>query len=109
MSPHITACKQYCLAAGATQGNIAYTQTVVQNTRTARILDNGKRTYASKHSLREHFGQQRTSVHCCHNSVSPFSVVRLLKKLTPEKITKSIVSNIGNFYYLCGVLHDSIE
>ncbi len=23
-----TACKQYCLAAGATQGNIAYTQTV---------------------------------------------------------------------------------
>ena len=24
----ITACKQYCLAAGATQGNIAYTQTV---------------------------------------------------------------------------------
>jgi len=25
---HITACKQYCLAAGATQGNIAYTQTV---------------------------------------------------------------------------------
>jgi hypothetical protein len=25
----ITACKQYCLAAGATQGNIAYTQTVI--------------------------------------------------------------------------------
>jgi hypothetical protein len=25
----ITACKQYYLAAGATQGNIAYTQTVV--------------------------------------------------------------------------------
>ena len=24
----VTACKQYCLAAGATQGNIAYTQTV---------------------------------------------------------------------------------
>ena len=24
----ITACKQYCLATGATQGNIAYTQTV---------------------------------------------------------------------------------
>ena len=24
----ITACKQYCLAAGATQGNIAYTKTV---------------------------------------------------------------------------------
>ena len=24
----LTACKQYCLAAGATQGNIAYTQTV---------------------------------------------------------------------------------
>jgi hypothetical protein len=27
----ITACKQYCLAAGATQGNIAYTQTVSGN------------------------------------------------------------------------------
>ena len=27
----LTACKQYCLAAGATQGNIAYTQTVVSN------------------------------------------------------------------------------
>ena len=27
----ITACKQYCLAAGATQGNIAYTQTVSTN------------------------------------------------------------------------------
>ena len=25
----ITACKQYCLAAGATQGKIAYTQTVI--------------------------------------------------------------------------------
>jgi hypothetical protein len=24
----VTACKQYCLAAGATQGNIAYMQTV---------------------------------------------------------------------------------
>ena len=27
----ITACKQYCLAAGATQDNIAYTQTVIGN------------------------------------------------------------------------------
>jgi len=27
----VTACKQYCLAAGATQGNIAYTQTVMHN------------------------------------------------------------------------------
>jgi hypothetical protein len=27
----ITACKQYCLAAGATQGKIAYTQTVGGN------------------------------------------------------------------------------
>ena len=27
----LTACKQYCLAAGATQGNIAYTQTVTGN------------------------------------------------------------------------------
>ena len=25
----IIACKQYCLAAGATQGNIAYTQNVI--------------------------------------------------------------------------------
>ena len=25
----VTACKQYCLAAGATQGNIAYTRTVM--------------------------------------------------------------------------------
>ena len=30
----ITACKQYCLAAGATQGKIAYTQTVIANGRT---------------------------------------------------------------------------
>jgi hypothetical protein len=28
---HITASKQYCVAAGATQGNIAYTQTVYSN------------------------------------------------------------------------------
>jgi hypothetical protein len=27
----LTACKQYCLAAGATQGNIAYTQNVSDN------------------------------------------------------------------------------
>jgi hypothetical protein len=27
----LTACKQYCLAAGATQGNIAYTQNVIAN------------------------------------------------------------------------------
>jgi hypothetical protein len=27
----LTACKQYCLAAGATQGNIAYTRNVIGN------------------------------------------------------------------------------
>jgi hypothetical protein len=27
----LTACKQYCLAAGATEGNIAYTQNVSTN------------------------------------------------------------------------------
>jgi hypothetical protein len=27
----VTACKQYCLAAGATQGNIAYTRAVIHN------------------------------------------------------------------------------
>jgi hypothetical protein len=31
---HITACKQYCLAAGATQGNIAYTQNVMPKLKT---------------------------------------------------------------------------
>ena len=31
----LTACKQYCLAAGATQGNIAYTQNVSCHFRTA--------------------------------------------------------------------------
>ena len=30
----LTACKQYCLAAGATQGNIAYTQNVSGQLRT---------------------------------------------------------------------------
>ena len=30
----LTVCKQYCLAAGATQGNIAYTQTVSGKLRT---------------------------------------------------------------------------
>jgi hypothetical protein len=36
----ITACKQYCLAAGATQGNIAYTQTVRRKqTETLRTYD----------------------------------------------------------------------
>ena len=29
MALTITACKQYCLAAGATQGNIAYTQYII--------------------------------------------------------------------------------
>ena len=33
----ITACKQYCLAAGATQGNIAYTQNVKINHITSNI------------------------------------------------------------------------
>ena len=28
---HITACKQHCLAAGAKQGNIAYTQNVMRH------------------------------------------------------------------------------
>jgi len=32
----LTACKQYCLAAGATQGNIAYTQTVMGNPKRQR-------------------------------------------------------------------------
>ena len=33
----ITACKQYCLAAGATQGNIAYTQTVMRQLKKRRV------------------------------------------------------------------------
>jgi len=36
MKQLITACKQYCLAAGATQGNIAYTQTVSTNNKTTQ-------------------------------------------------------------------------
>ena len=32
----ITACNQYCLAAGATQGNIAYTQNVIYNFKDAK-------------------------------------------------------------------------
>ena len=42
----ITACKQYCLATGATQGNIAYTQTVISNRADEFSLDN-------KHSTRQ--------------------------------------------------------
>lgn len=37
--PRITACKQYCLAAGATQGNIAYTQNVVANAKKTKMRD----------------------------------------------------------------------
>ena len=35
----ITACKQCCLAAGATQGNIAYTQTVMPHCRATQKTD----------------------------------------------------------------------
>ena len=35
---HLTACKQYCLAAGATQGNIAYTQNVIGKVAFAECL-----------------------------------------------------------------------
>ena len=35
----LTACKQYCLAAGATQGNIAYTQNVMPHCRTTQQTD----------------------------------------------------------------------
>jgi len=34
---HPTACKQYCLAAGATQGNIAYTQNVGKKCKTYKL------------------------------------------------------------------------
>jgi hypothetical protein len=33
----LTACKQYCLAAGAKQGNIAYTQTVMRQLKRLHI------------------------------------------------------------------------
>ena len=42
----ITACKKYCLAAGATQGNIAYTQTVTSKRRERH--DNNKQTTKNK-------------------------------------------------------------
>jgi hypothetical protein len=35
----LTACKQYCHAAGATQGNIAYTQTVVTNAKNTQNMN----------------------------------------------------------------------
>jgi hypothetical protein len=35
----LTACKQYCLAAGAKQGNIAYTQTVKLNLKFLSLKD----------------------------------------------------------------------
>ncbi len=34
----LTACKQYCLATGATQGNIAYTQPVGCNCKKTKLL-----------------------------------------------------------------------
>ena len=37
----ITACKQYCLAAGATQGNIAYTQNVSRHPKSDRANNDG--------------------------------------------------------------------
>ncbi len=59
----LTACKQYCLAAGATQGNIAKPQTVL----------------------------------------------RQLRKLTPNKFKKNIVSIFGNFYYFCDIQQDNFK
>jgi len=47
----ITACKQYCLAAGATQGNIAYTQNVMPHCKDDSIKINGqteKKNYIAK-------------------------------------------------------------
>ena len=46
----LTACKQYCLATGATQGNIAYTQPVISNKRTKTLnsellLKNKRKNY----------------------------------------------------------------
>ena len=45
----ITACNQYCLAAGATQGNIAYTQNV-----TCKLTDRLQLKYVDK-KIKKHF------------------------------------------------------
>jgi hypothetical protein len=44
----LTACKQYCLAAGATQGNIAYTQTVTSNPNRPTVRPSNDRKKASR-------------------------------------------------------------
>jgi hypothetical protein len=49
----ITASKQYCLAAGATQGNIAYTQNVIGNF-TARSFE-GVPFFKLKSLLQQYF------------------------------------------------------
>ena len=56
----ITACKQYCLAAGATQGNIAYTQTV-----------SGKR-------IQQHFQLKNDKLYLLTHSII---MIKLFKKL----------------------------
>ena len=67
----ITACKQYCLAAGATQGNIAYTQTVTSNPNrpTVRPSNDRKKKPAAHFST---FGFAR-------NTSQPFAKPKELK------------------------------
>jgi hypothetical protein len=48
----ITACKQYCLAAGATQGNIAYTRTVIVDLRDSKFRAKSFFTVLLKRVLR---------------------------------------------------------
>ena len=70
----ITACKQYCLAAGATQGNIAYTQTVscdFMTTQTEYIYEVGfsflKQDEAIAYDLNDHIQDRLTRRHLQRN------------------------------------------
>jgi hypothetical protein len=60
----ITACKQYCLAAGATQGNIAYTQTVIGKFITRAGKENYKLNYQCKNKKYEKNIYHYSSIHC---------------------------------------------
>ena len=84
---HLTACKQYCLAAGETQGNIAYTQNVTTNCR---------------ERMTKHYSRQIIFILLIANVISIYSQTNLFQdkfsKLFDFKIVPKTNPNFKEYY-----------
>ncbi len=100
----VTACKQYCLAAGATQGNIAYTQNVSGNLKQRHSTENMTDIEIQKVTLNDIDRLQKIGRQTFYETFSAGNSEENMTKylaegFSIEKLTTELSDNNAEFYF----------